>query len=158
MYLKALATSKGTKMQNRRWVSQTSELNDWLVSKGYELVLETDAEDCVDFNTKTVYINSRNHSESRYYTLLHECGHILVAQSSKKFSKEMPMYARSSDGRKARSKAYRVSTIAEEIEAWKRGRRLSYRMKHFIDEDKFDKQIAESVMSYIDWASDGGGV
>lgn len=158
MYLKALAESKDFKMQNQRWLSQTSELNVWLNSKGYKLSLETDAEDCVDFNTKTVHINSRNHPESRYYTLLHECGHILISQNSKRFDKEMPMYARSNDGRSARSKAYRVSTVAEELEAWKRGRRLSYKLNHFINESKFDKQITDNVMSYIEWASDGGGV
>ena len=145
-------------MLNSIWLSQAEELKGWLLNKGYKLVYETNADDCVDFNTKTVHVNSRSHPENRYYTLLHECGHILVAQGSKKFSKEMPMYAKSSDGRSARSKAYRVSTVAEEIEAWKRGRRLSYKLGHDLDEDKFDKQITESVMSYIEWASDGGGL
>ena len=67
------------------------------------------------------------------------------------------MYASSCDLRIAKSKAYRVSIVAEEIEAWKRGRRLAKKLGHRVDDKKFDKMISENVMTYIDWAATGGG-
>jgi hypothetical protein len=137
---------------------QYGEVCEWLKKKGYNVWTYTDAEDCVSFTGKTVFINSRNHPETKYYTLLHECGHVLINGDSERFEEEMPMYARSSDGRNARSKAYRVSTVAEELEAWKRGRRLATRLKHYVETDVYDKHITESVMSYIEWAANGGGI
>ena len=139
------------------WKEQFNEVSSWLTKKGYEVRCDTGTEDCVSFNRKMVFINSRSHPETKYYTLLHECGHVLVNTDSTNFEKEMPMYARSTDGRSARSKAFRVSTVAEELEAWKRGRRLAMRLGHSVDDAKYDKQITDNVMSYIEWAADGGG-
>ena len=140
------------------WKTQFDEICGWLDTKGYQVRSYTDATDCVSFTGKTVFINSRNHPETKYYTLLHECGHVLISNDSARFEKDMPMYARSEDGRHVRSKAYRVSTVAEELEAWKRGRRLATRFAHVVDADKYDKQITDNVMSYIEWAANGGGV
>jgi len=137
---------------------QYGEVCEWLQKKGYDVRTYTDATDCVSFTGKTVFINSRNHPETKYYTLLHECGHVLINGDSKRFEEEMPMYARSEDGRSARSKAYRVSTVAEELEAWKRGRRLAQRLDHHVDAVIYDKHITDNVMSYIEWAADGGGI
>jgi len=156
-YAYALSTPQKDSLVVKDWNKQFDEVSNWLTSKGYIVRSYTDAEDCVCFNGKTVFINSRNHPETRYYTLLHECGHVLIAQDSANFEREMPMYARSDDGRNARSKAYRVSTVAEELEAWKRGRRLAMRLNHAVNDIKYDKQITENVMSYIEWAADGGG-
>jgi len=140
------------------WKTQYDEVCAWLKKKGYKVWAYTDADDSVSFTGKRVFINSRNHPETKYYTLLHECGHVLIDNDSDRFEREMPMYARSMDGRRARSKAYRVSTVAEELEAWKRGRRLATRLGHTVDDDKYDKQITDNVMSYIEWAADGGGI
>jgi len=139
------------------WKDQYEEVCKWLKKKNYKIHCYTDAEDCVSFTGRTVFINSRNHPETKYYTLLHECGHILIDDNAGRFQKDVPMYARSSDGRTARGKAYRVSAVAEELEAWKRGRRLALRLNHFVDDQKYDKHITENVMSYIEWAAEGGG-
>ena len=152
-----LATSTSENDVKIVWNNQIQDMVKWLSNKGYETIFDKDVEDCVCFMKKKVYINSRSHPETKYYTLLHESGHVLIAQDSSKFEKEMPMYARSDDGRSARSKAYRVSTIAEELEAWKRGRRLAKRLTHHVDDMKYDKLITEGVMSYIEWAAEGGG-
>jgi hypothetical protein len=133
--------------------SQFLEIENWVNSKGFVVSLETDAEDRVEWEEQKVYINSRNRIESRYHTLLHECGHILIAQAWQDFDRDHPMYACSTDARTARSKAYKVSTIAEELEAWKRGRRLARRFKHYVDDSKYDAHMTESIMSYIEWAT-----
>ena len=124
-----------TKVQSmaRREVleNQFLEIENWVNSKGFVVSLETDTEDRVEWDDQTVYINSRNRIESRYYTLLHECGHLLISQ------------------------AWEVSTIAEELEAWKRGRRLARRFKHYVDDARYDTHMTNSIMSYIEWAAEG---
>ena len=140
-------------MAKEDWNYQFAEVENWLNSKGYEVVLETDVDDKIVWDTKQVFINSRNHPETRYYTLLHECGHLLISQGAKQWSKDVPMYASVEDLRVEKSKAYRVSLVAEEIEAWKRGRRLGKRFKHFINDEKYDKQITECVFGYIELAA-----
>ena len=141
-------------LSKEEWNNQFAEIEAWLNSKGYEVTQETDAEDSIEWNPKRVLINSRNHPETRYYTLLHECGHLLVAQGAKQWAKDLPMYAYVQDARVERSKAYRVSLVAEEIEAWKRGRRLGKRYNHIINHDKYDKLITQCVYSYIEEATE----
>lgn len=151
----ALLNSKESenKMTKEGWNSQFIEIEGWLNSKGYEVVLETDADDRIVWETKQVFINSRSHPETRYYTLLHECGHLLISQGAKQWAKDVPMYATVEDLRVEKSKAYRVSLVAEEIEAWKRGRRLAKRFKHHVDNEKYDKHITECVFGYIEAAA-----
>ena len=145
--------SRGVPMDKEGWIFQFAEIENWLNSKGYEVVLKTDAEDSIQWNEKRVYINSRSHPETRYYTLLHECGHLLISQGAKQWAKDVPMYASVEDLRVEKSKAYRVSLVAEEIEAWKRGRRLGKRFDHYINDEKYDKQITECVFGYIELAA-----
>lgn len=132
------------------WNYQSREIEGWLENKGFQVTYGTDLQDAVCFALKMVTINSRQRSESRYYTLLHEAGHVLISQTASKFEAEHPMYACSSDRRVTKSKAYQVSLISEEIEAWKRGRRLANRFNHEIDNDKYDRIMATCVMSYIE--------
>ena len=143
--------------ERERWRQQFDELEIWLLDKGYILEVAPDVDDCVYLHDKVVCIRSRNHRETRYYSLLHECGHILVAQNSKQWKKDMPMYAQDPkvgrDGRRERGNIYKVSTIAEEIEAWKRGRRLAKKMGHGINNKKYNKLMADSVFTYVEWAA-----
>jgi hypothetical protein len=131
------------------WSAQFAEAEGWLNAKGYRVVQETDADDSIVWQEKTVYINSRNHAETRYYILLHECGHLLISQGAKQWAEDVPMYCQTVDLRIEKSKAFKVSLVAEEIEAWKRGRRLARRLGHYINDKKYDNQITQCVFSYI---------
>ena len=156
-YMCSVAHMKGstvTKPSKELWLKQINDIVSWAEAKKYNVVFETDQEDRLCFDSKTIYINSRKHPETKYYTLLHEAGHLLVSQSWKSFDKDMPMYAESSDGRSEKGKAYLVSLLAEEIEAWKRGRRLSNKLKHYVNSEKYDQHITRNVSSYIMWAAD----
>lgn len=151
--------SPETERKNKlaKYNKQFKEVALWAEGYNVEVILESAAEDCYCPTEKKIVINSRLRPEARYYTLLHECGHLLIDKHWRDFDRDNPMFAVSSDLRVAKSKAYRVSIVAEEIEAWKRGRRLSKRLGHTIDEKKYDKMISDNVMSYIEWAAVGGG-
>ena len=138
-----------TSLTTALWNKQFDDLSQWVKRKKYSVKCYTDADDRLDFETLTIHINSRQHAENRFYTLLHECGHLLISNSYKQFQKDHPVYAFSTDTRKSRGKAYQVSLVAEEIEAWKRGRRLANRLKLYVNNEKFDKVMSECVMTYI---------
>jgi hypothetical protein len=133
----------------RFWEKQFKTIKGWIETKGYRIWCYTDAVDQVDFEKKIVHIDSRQHAESRFYTLLHECGHILISQTARQFAIDHPMYAFSSDIRSCKSKAYQVSLVAEEIEAWKRGRRLAKRFGLGVNDEKFNRIMTDCVISYI---------
>lgn len=144
------------KIKNKKycqWEEQFEDLEVWLLDKGYTLTLAHDVDDCVYLDDKIVCIQSRSKPENRYYSLLHECGHILIADGSKQWKKDMPLYAQEDgifdDGRRRRGKARKVSLIAEEIEAWVRGRKMSSRMEHHIDNEKYNKLFSFCVFEHI---------
>lgn len=143
---------------NKRWQRHFEKLVDWVESKGFAVVCETDTEDRIEFETKTIYINSRNWAECRYYTLLHECGHLLIDKRVNSFAKNIPcpLYAvAGSDRRTTKTDAYKVSLVAEEIDAWRRGRRLAGRLDLPVNRKKFDEEMARSLMSYIEHVAKG---
>ncbi len=137
------------------FTKQFQDVVQWANKYKTKIILDKGIEDRFEPSENTIYINSRNHPETKYYTLLHEAGHLLIDKNWQAFDRDNPMYSVSTDNRVSKSKAYRVSLVAEEIEAWKRGRRLAKRMGHQINEKKYDKHIADNVMTYIEWAASG---
>ena len=142
-------------MTKQDWEFQIGYVEEWLREHGYQLVQDTDEDDRVELEENVVYINSRQHPETRFYTLLHEVGHVdIYENAAAEFAADHPMYVQAEHGRSAMSKAFRVSLLAEELEAWRIGRRLAHAEDLFIDDAKFDKLMASCVMTYINWAAD----
>ena len=142
------------------WNDQFALIEHMLKHKGFLVFQGPWEEDRVELedDVKTVFINSKCWPETRFYTLLHELGHVMISEDPTTFEKENPMYvfasAENNDGRKQRSKMYRVSLISEEIEAWKIGRRVANTLGLYVDDEKYNKHMTENVMSYITWASE----
>lgn len=136
------------------WKRQFQVACTWVATKGYGVNLVTDKGDEVVWDSNCIMINKNHKWETRYYSLLHEIGHILVAEDKKQFLYDYPLYIEyQTRGRK--SHAYRVSTIGEEIEAWKKGRVLGDKVfNHFINYDKYNKLMTDCVMSYVKWAAE----
>ena len=71
-------------MSHRRpkefWNHQFDTVSDWLAGKGYMVALDTDVEDQVHIEEHIVQIDSRQHAESRFYTLLHEIIHGMITR------------------------------------------------------------------------------
>ena len=142
-------------MTKQDWEFQIGHVEGWLAEHGYELVQATDEEDQVELAAGVVRINSRQHPETRFYTLLHEIGHVdIYENAAAEFAADHPMYVQAEDGRSAMSKAFRVSLLAEELEAWRLGRRLAREEGLHVDDVKYDKLMSGCVMTYINWAAD----
>jgi hypothetical protein len=141
------------------WDRQFREVQEIIEDWGYEVELSTGANDRVELGeVKTIHINSACHPETKFYTLLHEVGHIMVRKDWKRFSKNYPNYLDGPDagvdGRRERRKSYRIGVIAEEIEAWKRGRSFADRHSLYVDVFKYDYDANTSLMTYIDWIAE----
>lgn len=119
----------------------------------YDVIQMTDEPDRAEFEDRLVFLNSRSHPETRFYTLLHEYGHVELFESHvEEFTASIPCdqyYSRSK-----RSQASRVSSVAEEIEAWKRGRQLAHRSDLKLNRVKYNKQMTDALMTYIRWAAE----
>ena len=48
-----------------------------------------------------------------------------------------------------RSKKYKVDVMAEEIDAWRKGRELANRLDIFVDDEKYYNIQTECLYSYI---------
>lgn len=140
-------------MNSKAWNIQIEKVSEFLLcTTGFSLCLKTDEESRASFHDKTIYINSRLHPEKKFYTTLHEIGHVLIHKNSKQFERDYPMYVRPEDYLKRGSKKHRVSIIAEEIEAWRLGRETARDLGMVINDEKYDNLMAENVTSYIVWA------
>ncbi len=131
-----------------------AKLCDYTTSRlKYEIVEGSNEINACDRETKQITICSRLGIENKLYTLLHECGHALIRENLGRFEKEYTVQVEAwGDARKMRSARYKVETIEEEIEAWKRGKRLASRLGIKLNEDKFNAHKTECLMSYILWA------
>lgn len=154
IFIDSIASQFGIK-KTEIWKKQFQDLEEWLDKKDFRVILQKGAEDIVSWTDGTITINSNPQWENRYYSLLHECGHIIVNETPEFLEYNYPCYVYGVDKRKMKSDAYRVSVIGEEIEAWKLGRNLGDNiLNHFIDYVKFDKMMTECVMSYLFWATE----
>jgi hypothetical protein len=108
-----------------------------------------DGDDSVDVISKIISINNKKSIEYQFYTVLHECGHILVKEND---SFEIKKNA---DINPEKTKAHKVFRVIEEIEAWKRGLTLCKRMGIPVDKKKWDKFVVVAIMNYMVWATKG---
>jgi len=149
--------------RNSYWARQFSRLVELANQWGYDVELESGADDRVEMgDARTVWIDSTRHPETRCYTLLHELGHILVRRRWTEFSEPHPTYLHHPDAEPAArhrsTPAFRVGLVAEELEAWRRGRRLARRMGMRVDDTKWEREQSSALLGYISWAAHAGPV
>ena len=130
------------------WTIHISNLIHWANQKGYHVELIEGGSDTICQLSKTIEINSSSKIELQIIKLLHECGHVLIFENGSSFNfKEKNTYSESTVG-------YKVFTVIEEIEAWKRGRDLAKRLNIPIEEAEWEKDMIRALKKYINWASD----
>ena len=145
---------KGNTMNDDIWHTQFQKLSSWAESKGYEVLCKTNIADCIIFEDKEIFINSRCNKENQFYTLLHECGHLITDSKKKMFLDEHPIYpSQVLDGRREKSKAYKVCLLSEELSAWREGWRLAKRLKLYVNKRKYHLCMVDAVFSYVESVS-----
>ncbi len=137
----------------KKAIQNLKKVFSWLCNKKYEVIFHNNS-DSVIFSDKKIFIDKRSTLENQLYSILHECGHILQHQNKSSFNRSFKyQHVAENDKRKERSYAYRLSVLEEEIDAWKRGKKLAKRLNIKIDEIKFEKYKAKYTMTYVDWAA-----
>lgn len=131
------------------WRNQLDLLVDWARNKNYHVEFVKNGDDSVCNISKIIEINSALPIQTQVIRLLHECGHVLIFENGSSFNFESKRHFNEN------SSSYKVFTLIEEVEAWKRGRELSSRMKIEVEEDVWEKAMVRALKKYIDWASSG---
>lgn len=153
----------GRAERNAYWRAQFERLLELADEWGYDVELVTGTDDRVEMgDARTVWIDTRRHPETRCYTLLHELGHVLVRRRWAEFSEPHPTYLRHPDAephpRHRASPAFRVGLVSEELEAWRRGRRLARRLGMRVDDAKWEREQCAALLGYVAWAARSGPV
>jgi hypothetical protein len=129
--------------------SSISQVVVWLEERGYYVEFDKSGDDSVDRIAKVVSINTTRSEETQLYIILHECGHILVAESDiivNGIDEVLEKYSYS-------SKIYKTFTVIEEVEAWKRGLALARRLKIPINKKKWNRDVSRAIYKYMLWAT-----
>lgn len=131
-------------------------LNDWADSRKYKILFDSD--DTTHVFGSTIFVNGRLPVYLQLFYILHEIGHILIEKPWESYLKRYPMgYAMNKDKKISKTSRHRIDVIAEEIEAWARGKKMAVRLGLEIDEVQFEKARIVALKSYLKWATHAKG-
>ena len=128
-------------------------VENWAYNRGFKVVEEQNGTNSVYINSFLITINASQGLENRLFSLLHECGHILLCQNEKRYKEAFPgVWNGIQDKRKSRSRFFRVSVVEEEMMAWNEGLKLAKDLNIDINEDKWNKHKTDCLYTYLRWA------
>ena len=123
------------------------ELESYINKKyNVKVSLSYDTQDFWFPKLKLIMINKNNQWRERYFSLLHESGHVILDMGSMT-TKYMKMQSDIKENIK--SKKDLINELNEEILAWNLGKNLSFEMFHEIDTSKYNEIKTGCIMSYI---------
>jgi len=150
-------STKMKKIRERLFEDGFSRTTEWLEKKGWTYECDYCVRDEMSSQGKYITISKRQGQEKQLYSLLHECGHLLIQNNDEKYERSYPTQARMNQFQAHRgiekSKDYKVDVVREEIEAWDRGKKLANRLGIFVDEKNFRKVSSQCIYTYIEWAT-----
>lgn len=127
-------------------------LVNWLSDHGYSFRFSI--VDQVDYETSTVTLFPNPNQEYLLYTLLHECGHIVIGNYDTYKKEFKSLTIADSDSRHVRSNIYRYKKLKEEMDAWEAGKNIAKELGIRLNKEKYDKYAAKWFMTYVKWYSD----
>jgi len=120
----------------------------WADKYGYQVSFLYNGDDSISGDAKYIEINSNNTIETQLYTLLHECGHLLIYNNGSSFE-----FSTIRESFSEKSNTHKVFTVIEEVEAWKRGRILAKRLGMYVDDDAWNRRVCSAIKKYMVWAT-----
>lgn len=133
-----------------------SKIESWLDKKGFVLCKskKKTIEDEVDFERKVVFLSLRSKPIHQIYSVLHECGHIIL-RSKKTYKEDFKTYIKVCEGDALHNTRSLVEEVEEEIIAWRQGEALAKKLEIYLDKDEYYKYGYKWVMGYIALAAVG---
>jgi len=131
--------------------SSIKKLEGWLSKRGYGLFMSKlpTIEDEVDLERKVVFITTRSSKQNQLYSLLHECGHIVIRSRRDYNTRYSSSIAYTEGNTKKPSYRALVEEIEEEILAWREGHNLAKKLEIFVEEKSYYQYSSRWVMSYV---------
>lgn len=110
--------------------------------------------------TRRVEVSTHLPVESQLHVMLHELGHFLIEEDGEvQVIRRFPNgYVKINNDLPGRGVLHKVDVVAEEFEAWERGRRLAEDLQIALDRQAFDETRAKYLQSYFKWALKRGRV
>lgn len=124
-----------------------NKIIDWLTKLGFEFKISNT--DFVNYTDKIVCINGVQSNKNKVFSLLHECGHILLFNKSSYNEDYKVLYKSRFDGRVSKSNLFRYKKLREEIEAWENGYLLAKKLDIKINKDEYDVYASKCFKTYI---------
>ena len=129
------------------------KLSNYLDKKG--VYLAKGNFDAYFHEDKTVVYNYKlRNKNNRIYSILHEIGHLLAFTGNRKaYQRKFPVLYKQRFGEGKQNKnsnRYRMETVIEEHDAWKRGERVAKKLNLDIDFDKYYTYASRQVKTYYD--------
>lgn len=133
------------------------KLIKWANKKGYRVEFKRNTDDEIIAIEKLIIINSSYKKEAQLYSFLHECGHALISSNIKSYKKNYKInydyfFSKKSKNINKISKKFQIALISEEIEAWKRGKKLAKRLNIKINNRIYDEEAHKWIFTYINYA------
>lgn len=127
-----------------------SRLESWLDKKGFTLCKskKVSIEDEVEFERKVVFLSLRSSPINQLFSLLHECGHIVIRNRKDYEVKYKESFKYQQQNKKPTMRAC-VEEIEEEISAWREGEKLAQKLSIYVDSDAYYRYASKWVMSYV---------
>lgn len=133
-----------------------SIIESWLDKKGFVLCKSNKKtiQDEVDFERKVVFLSLRSSPINQLYSVLHECGHVIV-RGKKTYKQDFREYINASEGEGRTTITSTIQEIEEEILAWREGAALAKKLHISMDREKYYKYGYKWVMTYVVLAAIG---
>jgi hypothetical protein len=129
---------------------QILKLEKWLNGKGLTLVKGKKLDDEVFMEKKIVLLSTKQNLKHQLFSLLHECGHVMIRCTPKDFQEEYPVLAALEN----KEPEYRfplrfyMEEIKEEIQAWDNGLLLAKILSIPIPKQEYYNFASRWVLRY----------
>jgi hypothetical protein len=146
-----VARKKLISKANDIWDFNISKVVEWAEKRNLTVNFGKKVDERYESWEKAVYIRELKDREETFYTLLHECGHFLIDSNDKKFKVYHPQRAFETytESIECQNVVHKVSILAEEVEAWKRGRALAERLDLVVQNKRYNLTSSKSIFSYM---------
>ena len=139
-------------------LTNISRIVDWAISRKCEVVFDSKRAQSGLKEGNTIIINSRISVQKQFYYILHEAGHVLVEKPLVAYNERYTYgYVAESDPNESKTTRHRVDVVAEEVEAWHRGKKLAIRLGIDIDRDEYERHRCDAILTYFKWVLRSGG-
>ncbi len=136
-----------------RAISDLSTLIEWVKERGVTVVFGNTPRDTgatLLQEQNIIKMSSRYMPEKQLFTLLHECGHMLIGERRKHERYGMG-YKQEHHPIVSKTLHHRFDVLDEEMEAWFRGLRLARRLKIRVNKEAFHAHRLKCLKTYVKW-------